>query len=242
MIPKKIHYCWFGGNPLSSQAKKCIESWKRYCPDYEIIEWNEKNFDIDCCSYVREAYDAKKWAFVSDYARFSILYDQGGLYFDVDVELVRSLDDIVAQGAFMGCEENGIVAPGLGLAVEPGHELYKMLLDGYRNRSFYADDKTMDLTTVVAYTTGYLKKYGLKDVEDVQRIEGILIYPKEFFCPKDPVTREIHITDRTVAIHHYDGSWLEKDRRFVQKVTDLFGYRVTKVLIKIKHCLRGGNR
>jgi len=242
MIPKKIHYCWFGRNPLSKQAKKCIQSWKRYCPEYEIVEWNEVNFNINCCRYVREAYDAKKWAFVSDYARFLILYEQGGVYLDVDVELVQSLDELLMLGAFMGCEDNGIVAPGLGLAVEPGHRLYKELLDGYMDRSFYMADETMDLTTVVTYTTEILKKYGLKEVEDMQQIEGIFIYPKEFFCPKNPVTREIHITDKTVAIHHYDGSWLAKDRRFVQRVTDLFGYKVTKVLIRIKHFLRGGNR
>ncbi len=242
MIPKKIHYCWFGRNPLSKQAKKCIDSWKRYCPEYEIIEWNEDNFNTDCCRYVREAYDAKKWAFVSDYARFLILYEQGGVYFDVDVELVQSLDELLKQGAFMGCEENGIVAPGLGLAVEPGHRLYKELLDGYKERSFYLVNEAMDLTTVVTYTTEILNKYGLKKVGDIQQIEGIKIYPKEFFCPKNPVTREIHITDKTVAIHHYDGSWLAKDRRLVQRVTDLFGYKVTKVLIKIKHFLRGGNR
>lgn len=104
MIPKIIHYCWFGGNPLPELAVKCIESWKKYCPDYEIKRWDESNFDLNCCDYVKEAYQAKKWAFVSDYARFKVLYDDGGLYFDTDVELIKPIDDILARGPFMGVE------------------------------------------------------------------------------------------------------------------------------------------
>ena len=116
MIPKIIHYCWFGGNPLPELAIKCIESWKKYLPDYEIKEWNESNFDINCCAYVREAYEAKKWAFVSDYARFWILYQHGGLYFDTDVELIKSIDDLIVKGAFMGCEPWN-AAPALSLSL-----------------------------------------------------------------------------------------------------------------------------
>lgn len=104
MIPKVIHYCWFGGNPLPNIAVKCINSWKKYFPDYEIIEWNESNFDLFSCDYCREAYDAKKWAFVSDYARFKILYEHGGVYFDTDVEVIKSMDDILQKGAFIGRE------------------------------------------------------------------------------------------------------------------------------------------
>ena len=117
MIPKIIHYCWFGGNPLPEDAKKYIESWRKYCPGYEIKEWNESNFDINCCDYVREAYEAKKWAFVSDYARFYILYQYGGLYFDTDVEMIRPLFSILQKGSFMGMEVNSpaCVAPGLSL-------------------------------------------------------------------------------------------------------------------------------
>ena len=125
MIPKKIHYCWFGGNPLPNDAKLCIESWKKYCPDYEIIEWNESNFDFKECQYAKEAYEAKKWAFVSDYARFKILYDNGGLYFDVDVEIVQALDNIINNGPFMGIENDKTKAvnPGLGLGDESGNKI-----------------------------------------------------------------------------------------------------------------------
>lgn len=127
MIPKVIHYCWFGRNELPEKAKQCIESWKKFCPDCEIREWNEQNFDLNCCDYVREAYQAKKWAFVSDYARFQILYNYGGMYFDTDVEVIRSLDDLQNKGPYIGFEEgkrthtgmNYQVNPGLGLACEP---------------------------------------------------------------------------------------------------------------------------
>ena len=133
MISKKIHYCWFGGNPLPELALKCIESWRRFLPDYEIIEWNESNFDVYCCEYVQEAYEAKRWAFVSDYARFKILYENGGLYFDTDVEIIKPMDDLISKGGFMGCEEETAlsVAPGLGLGVSPGLGLYKELLESY---------------------------------------------------------------------------------------------------------------
>ena len=131
MIPKIIHYCWFGGNPLPELAQKCIESWRTYCPDYEIKRWDETNFDVNCCDYVRKAYEVKMWAFVSDYARFKILYENGGVYFDTDVELIKPIDDLLAKGSFMGLEESDkvFVAPGLGLAANPGLDLTEELLD-----------------------------------------------------------------------------------------------------------------
>ena len=131
MIPKKIHYCWFGRNPLPESAKKCIASWRKYFPDYEIIEWNEDNYDVNKIPYTQQAYAAKKYAFVSDYARFDILYQHGGIYFDTDVEVIKSFDDVLEHGAFMGCEIDGssrsgiAVAPGLGIAAAPGLGLYK---------------------------------------------------------------------------------------------------------------------
>ena len=150
MIPKIIHYCWFGGKSLPESAKKCIASWKKYLPDYEIKEWNESNFNVNIIPYTAEAYRAKKYAFVSDYARFYILYKYGGLYFDTDVEVIRNMDDIIARGPFMGCEGeakqpmNGTrdkattlgVAPGLGLGVNPGLGLYKEIIDIYKQKSF----------------------------------------------------------------------------------------------------------
>lgn len=215
VIPKTIHYCWFGSSPLPQSAQKCIESWKKYCPEYGIKEWNESDFDVSGCAYTKEAYEAKRWAFVSDYARFKILYENGGIYFDTDVELLRPIDDLVASGSFMGREDDGrskcLVNPGLGLAAGPGLGLYKEILDFYENRHFIKSDGSIDNTTVVTYTTDVLKKYGLKNINEVQQIQGIYIYPKEFFCPKSFDTRDLQITENTYSIHHYDGSWLTEE-------------------------------
>ena len=227
MIPKVIHYCWFGKNPLPPLAVKCIESWKKYCPDYEIKEWNEDNFDVNLIPYTREAYQAKKYAFVSDYARFWILYHYGGLYFDTDVEVIKPLDEIIAKGPFMGCESNaddedGIaVNPGLGVAVNPGLDLYKDLLELYSELHFVNPDGSLNLKTVVAYTTEMLYKYNLKDISGIQFCAGVWIYPKEYFCPIDYRTNECRKTANTYTVHHYAASWISKSDRLRAKVYDI---------------------
>lgn len=222
MIPKIIHYCWFGGNPLPPLALKCIESWRKFLPDYEIKEWNESNFDVNSISYTREAYEAGKYAFVSDYARFYILYHHGGLYFDTDVEVIRPLDDIVECGAFMGCENEvkpGAIAlasgpglglgcnPGLGLGCNPGLGLYAEILDIYSRLHFKRADGGLNLQTVVKYTTELLVSKGLKNVNGIQQVAGIRIYPKEYFCPMDYQTNKLEITEKTRSIHHFAASW-----------------------------------
>lgn len=213
MIPKVIHYCWFGGNPLPPLAEKCIASWKRFLPDYEIKEWNEQNFDVNIIPYTAEAYQAKKYAFVSDYARFWILYHYGGVYFDTDVEVIKPMDGIIANGAFMGCEQDskpGIeltVAPGLGLAVESKHEIYKAILEEYDSFHFINEDGSNNDKTVVEYVTEILKKHGLRNSPGIQNINGINVYPSEYFCPRNTVTKRMHITNNTYTIHHYMASW-----------------------------------
>lgn len=225
MIPKIIHYCWFGRNPLPDLAIKCIDSWKKFFPDYEIKEWNEDNFNVNIIPYTAEAYRAKKYAFVSDYARFWILYHHGGLYFDTDVEVIKPMDDIVAKGPFMGCE--GIptkevttlgVAPGLGLGVNPGLGLYKDFLDYYSKLSFYNPNGMRNQVTIVEYTTEILCKHGLKNVEGIQYVAGVYIYPKEYFCPKDYVTNRLTITNNTYSIHHYTATWKPKWERLIMRV------------------------
>lgn len=250
MIPKKIHYCWFGGNPLPDSAKRYIETWKKYCPNYEIIEWNENNFDIAQNQYCKEAYEAKKWAFVSDYARFWILYKYGGIYFDTDVEVIKPLDDIVAKGPFMGCERDGVknkaaaiadafvlgVNPGLGLGVNPGHELYKEILDLYDTLHFKNKDGSFNLKTVVEYTTEILLKYGLKDINQIQCCACIYIYPTEYFCPQNIDTGVLKITENTYTIHHFEGTWLTPWLKFRHKLKilliKLFG---AKFVMKLKN-------
>lgn len=217
MIPKKIHYCWFGRSPLPESARKCIASWRKYLPDYEIIEWNEDNFDVNSIPYTAQAYGAKKYAFVSDYARFKILHEQGGLYFDTDVEVVRPMDDIIAAGPFMGFEFDpdgkkykGTVAPGLGLGAEPGMEIYSEILDVYKDLRFLNEDGTPNMKTVVAYITEILDRKGLTAAKGIQHVGGLTIYPKEVFCPKSYEDGELHITPNTRTIHHYDGTWFDR--------------------------------
>lgn len=212
MIPKKIHYCWFGGKPLPEEARKCIASWRRFFPDYEIIEWNESNFDINSISYTAQAYEAKKYAFVSDYARFKILYEHGGLYFDTDVEVIKPFDDIVAAGPFMGFEkcsgsnfENNCsgVNPGLGLAAFPGMKFFSEILDFYRNKEFILGEGT-----IVTYTTSILQKNGLDNNNEKQKVADITIFPTDVFCPMDSTTGITRVTPETVSIHHYSCSWI----------------------------------
>ena len=244
MIPKKIHYCWFGRNPLPDLAKKCIDSWKRFLPDYEIVEWNEENFDVNIIPYVAEAYAAKKYAFVSDYARFWILYHYGGLYFDTDVEIIKPLDEIIARGNFMGCEAlsgnvNQVnVAPGLGLGVNPGLGLLKKMLSHYQNLHFTKPDGTYNFTTIVIYTMQVLKQYGLGDLTKVQCCADVWIYPKDYFCPLDYVTGELTITENTVSIHHYTATWKTSSQKNKDRIIKFLGPRITHYIVKLKSFFR----
>jgi hypothetical protein len=210
MIPKIIHYCWFGGNPLPELAQKCIGSWKKYFPDYEIKEWNESNYDVHKIAYIDEAYRAKKYAFVSDYARFDILYQYGGIYFDTDVEVIKPFDDILAHGGFMGVESIGKVAAGLGIGCNAGLGIVYQILDFYARLHFINSDGTYNLHTVVEYVTAILEKNGLKEENTIQCLDDLTVYPIEYFCPISFKTGQIKITENTHSIHHYDGSWLSK--------------------------------
>lgn len=224
MIPKVVHYCWFGGNPLPDDAKKCIASWKKFFPGYEIKEWNESNFDVNCCDYVKEAYAAKKWAFVSDYARFWILYHEGGLYFDTDVEVIKDMSDIIAKGAFMGCETDNKCAPGLGL--------YKEILDYYEKIHFFIEGNTTE--TVVTHTSKILKSHGWVGNGEIEQIEGVTIYPPEYFCPMDYKTGKLDITPNTRSIHWYTASWQSSYSKAKTKLQQLLGPSLTSEIIDLK--------
>ena len=213
MIHKTIHYCWFGRNPLPDFAIKCINSWKKYFPDYEIKEWNEDNFDVNIIPYTAEAYRVKKYAFVSDYARFWVLYNYGGIYFDTDVEVIKPMDDIIERGAFMGIEveAKGItppaVAPGLGLGVNPGLGLYKEILDYYAPLHFILEDGSYNQMTVVRHVTKVLEENGLRPTNDLQEVAGVWIYPRDYFNPLDGFTGKLNVTANTRSIHWYSRSW-----------------------------------
>lgn len=215
MIPKIIHYCWFGHNPLPELAQKCIASWRKFLPDYEIKEWNEDNFDVNIIPYTQEAHAAGKYAFVSDYARFWILYKYGGIYLDTDVEVIRPLDDIIARGPFMGFETDPrpkascqfSVNPGLGLATTPGLGLIKEMTDCYKGRHFVYEDNMRNQITVVHITTDLLLKQGLENKTGIQSVAGIRVYPSTYFCPINVTSGRLHITPETRTIHHYAGTW-----------------------------------
>ena len=174
MIPKIIHYCWFGGNPLPELAKKCITSWKIYCPDYEIKEWNESNFDLNCCDYVREAYKSKKWAFVSDVARLHALVTEGGIYIDTDVEVIKSLDTLLQYSAVSGFESITSISTGL-MACEKDDPMFKEFLDGYKTAHFILPDGTLDKTTNVVRITNTCLKYGFVPNNKKQTINTFTI-------------------------------------------------------------------
>lgn len=216
MIPKVIHYCWFGRNPLPESAIKCINSWQTFFPDYEIKEWNEDNFDVNIIPYTQEAYEAKKYAFVSDYARMWVLYHYGGLYFDTDVEVIKPMDDIVERGSFMGVEVEYSdtvkmsVAPGLGLGAMPGLILYKDILDYYSHLNFIVGDGQFNTLAIVGITTLMLYKQGMIDTNSLQEVSGVWIYPRDYFNPFDDNTGKLIITENTRSIHWYTKTWMNK--------------------------------
>lgn len=201
MIPKVINYCWFGGNEKSQQIIECINSWKKYMPDYEIIEWNENNFNINCNDYVKKAYKMKKWAFVTDYVRLFVLYNNGGVYMDTDVEVFKPFDKLLNNNAFTGFENIGYpVTATMGSVKE--NELIKEMLDYYADKEFiWKEYPQMETNTVVI--SDLLEKKGINRWEDkLQSVNNITIYPKEYLCPN-----KNSITNNTYAIHKMLGSW-----------------------------------
>lgn len=251
MIPKVIHYCWFGKNELPEEAKRCIASWKRFCPDYEIIEWNETNYDVRKNKYMSDAYDEKKWAFVSDYARIDIIYNYGGIYLDTDVELLRPLDELLKDKMFCGWEsrdpildekrityENS-VSFGLGFGAEKNNNALKDMLKLYEKLNFINEDGSLNLMACPHYQTEILKQYGLDDSQRTyQKLKDeIIVYPESYFSPKSMTTGKITLTDETYSIHHFSGTWIEKENSvkiFIRKFIKKFEHEENKnIFIKI---------
>lgn len=219
MIPKVIHYCWFGKKDLPKSAQRCMTSWKEKCPDYKIVKWSEENISIDKCpQYVREAYSAKKWAFVSDYVRLLVIYQNGGIYLDTDVELLHSFDDVLDYSAFFGFENSSHVATGLGFGAEKGNQILKAMMDEYERINFINNDGSFDLTPCPVRNTRTLTEFGLVNNGTTQVLaSNILILSPEFLCPISYETGKKRITNNTISIHWFDGSWLTDEDRKAHK-------------------------
>lgn len=236
-IPKKISYCWFGKNPLPDKVVKCIESWKKHCPDYEIIRWDESNYDVNKIPFIRDAYKEKKWAFVSDYARLDIVNEIGGIYLDTDVELVKNIDFMLDQEAFFAVEKgNYNVATGLGFGAEPNNIHVRKQMEVYENSSFYKDDGTLNLKACPVISTEYFEKIGFEKKDNIQKFDGCTIYPSDFFCPMD-FEGNMKMTDNTVGIHWYDATWLDKSDKHIHhvemKINQILPSKISKVASKI---------
>lgn len=221
MIPKIIHYCWFGHGELPPLAKKCIASWKEYCPDYKIVEWNEENFDINCCPYVKEAYDNRKYAFVTDYVRLYAMYTQGGVYMDTDVEVVKNLDEFLVNQAFSGFESETQIPTGI-MASEKGFPLFEKLLAFYDGKHFLNKDGTLNTTTNVTTITDILSKEGFVPNGQFQTVKGFALYPRDYFCPLDDATGVLHKSENTATIHWFNKSWIPQHLRIRSKITKVF--------------------
>lgn len=236
MIPKKIHYCWFGRGEMPELAKKCIASWKKYLPEYEIKEWNEDNFDLSLYPYTQQAYENRKFAFVTDVVRLYALYNEGGIYMDTDVEVLKTLDDFLGHIAFSGYEDDNNIPTGI-MAAEKGSEWAKDNLGYYNNRNFIVNGQ-MDLTTNVTIITNNLLKRGLRRNNTFQDFDGYFtIYPKDFFCPKSYQDGKIYLTENTRTIHHFAGSWHNNSTKLKRKLNTNYPH-LMHLLIKCKHFLK----
>lgn len=218
MIPKVIHYCWFGYHEKPKLIQKCIESWKKHMPDYEIREWNEQNYDVKKNAYIRKAYEQKKWAFVVDYARFDILNQYGGIFLDTDVELLRPIPkEILEQEAFSGFEDQGRVNPGLVYGSIPRQQVLVKIMETYEKKEFGGQiDGRME--NIVDIVSGVLTEGGLKVNGEYQVVEGVAIYPKDYFCCFNFETQGFETTANTVSIHHYFASWTPWHRKLHFKI------------------------
>ena len=208
IIPKVIHYCWFGRGKMSDKMREYMESWKRCCPEYEIKEWNEDNYDINRYQYTNQAYKHKKWAFVSDVARLDILYENGGIYMDTDVELIKNLDELLYQPAFCGVEKWRHINTGGCCGAVAKHTAIRKMLECRMEIPFENPDGSFNMESSGSYETMPLMEDGYVPDNHIQIIDGMTIYPSDFFHPFDYMSKEIRMTENTYSIHHFEGSWI----------------------------------
>lgn len=245
MIPKIIHYCWFGNKPLPEHDRQCIETWKKYCPDYEIKCWNESNYDLSKCKYMLEAYNSNKLGFVPDYARLDIIYNHGGIYLDTDVILEKSFDDLLINEGFAGFESNQYVNLGQGFGAEKGNKIIKALMDSYDKLSFISKTGEMNLTASPILNSKELCRLGFNMNGAEQCVSGFKIYPKDYFCPLDYSTGILHRTEKTYSIHTFNGSWLSEETKRTKRVSQFcnrhFGVFAEPIFKVYKYLLHPSN-
>lgn len=229
MIPKIIHYCWFGSQELPFLEQHCIETWKKMLPDFEIKIWNETNFDIKECEYVKQAYDKRKFAFVSDYARAKVLYEYGGIYLDTDVEILKDLSLFLENDVFLGFENRTTVGTAV-MAFSKGHFVMKQMLAYYHDHPFLSGNGTENLTTNVTILNAILEAEGMERENRFQNFKGIVVYPRDYFFPKKISETEFNITNNSCTVHRMKGSWLTERQK--KRGTNKFWINVCRPTLK----------
>ena len=224
IIPKKIHYCWFGKNKVPDEYLVYMETWKKYCPDYEIIRWDEQNYDVTKNDYLKQAYDNKKWAFVSDYARVDVVYQYGGVYLDTDVELLKSLDEFLKWDMFCGFQSTKHINWGLGYGAVRGHEILEEVLKVYRQMEFVKSDGSLNLVSCPIIQSAVMAKHGFVLDGTPQEKGNVAVYPKEFFSPYSHQKGFGRVTENTHSIHHYSASWLGDEKGVLEKWYSLIDF------------------
>lgn len=235
LIPKKIHYCWFGAGDLPKEYIENIETWRKCCPEYEIIRWDESNYDFRKNKYMGQAYDQKKWAFVSDYARVDILYQEGGIYLDTDVKMLKNMDKFLKWKMFCGFESRSLVAWGLGIGSICGHPILKEVMEIYDDLLFVRKDGTLNEIPCPYYQSDVLKRYGFNMNGQFQQKNGVAIYPKEFFAPLSHIKGLGGITDNSYTIHEYSASWIDPEVKERKKL-------LSEGLMRVQKRASGGKR
>lgn len=219
MIPKIIHYCWFGKKDLPPEAKRCIASWKKMCPDYDIIRWDENNFDVNQNPFIKAAYEAKKWAFVSDYARLKVVYDNGGIYLDTDVELRKNLDSLREHGCYIGIQQNEFLCTtGLGFGATKSNPVVLKMLESYDDLTF-SESHTLELSCPLL-NNAVIRSYGLVSNTEITDLPEVTVYPPQYF---DPYGGKNLLCDETYSIHHYAASWTSEKNQFKRKIARWIG-------------------
>ncbi|MDY2682243.1 MAG: glycosyltransferase [Faecalibacterium prausnitzii] len=219
MIPKIIHYCWFGKKDLPPEAKRCIASWKKMCPDYDIIRWDENNFDVNQNPFIKAAYEAKKWAFVSDYARLKVVYDNGGIYLDTDVELRKNLDSLREHGCYIGIQQNEFLCnTGLGFGATKSNPVVLKMLESYDDLTF-SESHTLELSCPLL-NNAVIRSYGLVSNTEITDLPEVTVYPPQYF---DPYGGENLLCNETYSVHHYAASWTSEKNQFKRKIARWIG-------------------